>query len=61
MAENLAKVKEENTMQDEGDLKPKENDQSPEDRCKESTAKEEDSREWKKSGMFSRFCICHLF
>lgn len=61
MAENLAKVKEENTMQDEDDLKPKENDQSPEDRGKDSTAKEDDSREWKKSGMFSWSCICHLF
>lgn len=61
MAENLAKIKEENVMQDEGDLKPKENDQSLEDRGKDSTAKEEDSREWKRSGMFSWFCVCHLF
>ena len=61
MAENLAKVKEENAMQDEGDLKLKENDQSSEDRGKDSTVKEEDSREWKKSGKFSWFCVCSLF
>lgn len=59
MAENFAKVKEEDSVQEDGDLKPKENESSPDDRGKD--AKDEDSREWKKSGTFSLFLIAaHL-
>lgn len=50
MAENFTKVKEESPIQDDGDLKSKENEPSPDDRGKD--AKDEDSREWKKSGTF---------
>jgi hypothetical protein len=60
MAENFAKVKEDSAMQEESETKSKENEASPEDRGKDSAAKEEDSREWKKSGMFSLFCVCHF-
>jgi hypothetical protein len=60
MAENSAKVKDDSTMQEESDMKPKENELSSEDRGKDSAAKEEDSREWKKSGMLPLFCVCHL-
>ncbi|KAI0002946.1 hypothetical protein BJV74DRAFT_876354 [Russula compacta] len=49
MAENFAKEKEDSTMQEESDLKSKENESSLEDRGKDTAAKEEDSREWKKS------------
>lgn len=36
-------------MQEDGDLKPKE-EHSPEDRGRDTSTKEDDSREWKKSG-----------
>jgi hypothetical protein len=52
MAENSLKIKEEPAMQ-EDDLKPKE-EHSPEDRGRDTATKEDDSREWKKSGTFSR-------
>jgi hypothetical protein len=52
MAENSVKIKEEPPMQEDGDLKPKE-EQSPDDRVREASTKEDDSREWKKSGTFS--------
>ena len=59
MAENFAKVKEEDSVQEDGDLKPKEDEPSPDDRGKDS--KDEDSREWKKSGTPSLFLItAHL-
>ena len=57
MAENFAKVKEDSAMQEESEMKSKENEASPEDRGKDSVAKEEDSREWKKSGMFHYFVL----
>jgi hypothetical protein len=60
MAENSAKVKDDSAMQEESDTKSKENEPSSEDRGKDSMAKEEDSREWKKSGMLPLFCVCHL-
>ncbi|KAF8505469.1 hypothetical protein F5888DRAFT_1604781 [Russula emetica] len=47
MAEIFTKVKEESSTQDDGDLKSKENEPSPDDRGKDT--KDEDSREWKKS------------
>lgn len=53
MAENFAKVKEEDSVQEDGDLKPKEDEPSPDDRGKDT--KDEDSREWKKSGTPSLF------
>lgn len=56
MAENFAKVKEEDSVQEDGDLKPKENEPSPDDRGKDT--KDEDSREWKKSGTPSLFSDC---
>lgn len=52
MAENAVKIKEEPAMQEDGDLKPKE-EHSPEDRGRDTSTKEDDSREWKKSGTFS--------
>jgi len=61
MAENYAKAKEDSVMQDEGDLKTKENESSPEDRGKDAAPKEEDSREWKKSGAFSLPSDCYLY
>jgi hypothetical protein len=60
MAENSAKAQEDSAMQEESDVKLKENEPSPEDRGKDSAAKDEDSREWKKSGMFSSVCVCHF-
>ena len=53
MAENFAKVKEESAAPEDSDLKSKENEPSPDDRGKDT--KDEDSREWKKSGTFSLF------
>jgi hypothetical protein len=53
MAENFAKVKEESSVQEDGDLKPKEEEPSSDDRGKDT--KDEDTREWKKSGAFSLF------
>jgi hypothetical protein len=58
MAENLTKEKEESSTQEDGDLKSKENEPSPDDRGKDG--KDEDSREWKKSGTFTLFSDCHL-
>jgi hypothetical protein len=55
MAENVAKVKEESPVPEDGDLKTKENEPSPDDRGKDT--KDEDSREWKRSGTFLRFLI----
>ena len=52
MAENSVKIKEEPAMQEDGDLKPKE-EHSLEDRGRDTSTKEDDSREWKKSGTFS--------
>jgi ribosomal protein L22 len=61
MAESSAKVKEESAMQeDDDDVKPKEKEPSPEDRSKDTTAKEDDSREWKKSGTLSQLSDCCL-
>ena len=59
MAEDFTKVNEESSMQDDGDLKSKENEPSPDDRGKDT--KDEDSREWKKSGAFALYSDCHLF
>ena len=50
MIEHSEKIKEEPAMQ-EDDLKPKE-EHSPEDRGRDTATKEDDSREWKKSGTF---------
>lgn len=58
MAENSVKVTEESAMQEEVDMKSRENEPSPEDRSKDAATKEEDSREWKKSGMFSLKFYC---
>ena len=52
MAENSVKIKEEPAMQEDGDFKPKE-EHSLEDRGRDTSTKEDDSREWKKSGTFS--------
>jgi hypothetical protein len=58
MAENSVKIKKEDTdMQEEGDLKSKEKEHSPEDRGRDTATKEDDSREWKKSGTFPSFLI----
>ena len=56
MAEDFTKVKEESPAQDDGDLKSKENEPSPDDRGKDT--KDEDSREWKKSGTFVLYSAC---
>jgi hypothetical protein len=53
MAENFAKVKEESAVPEDSDMKSKENEPSPDDRGKDT--KDEDSREWKKSGTYSLF------
>ena len=53
MAENFTKVKEESSTQDDGDPKSKENERSPDDRGRDT--KDEDSREWKKSGTFALY------
>lgn len=58
MAENFTKVKEESSTQDDGDLKSKENESSPDDHGKDT--KDEDPREWKKSGTFALYSDCHL-
>lgn len=58
MAENFAKVKEESSTQDDGDLKSKENECSLDDRGKDT--KDDDSREWKKSGTFALYSDCRL-
>jgi hypothetical protein len=58
MAEIFTKVKEESSTQDDGDLKSKENEHSPDDRGKDT--KDEDSREWKKSGTFTLYSGCRL-
>lgn len=58
MAENFTKVKEESSTQDDGDLKSKENEPSSDDRGKDT--KDEDSREWKKSGAFTLYSECRL-
>jgi hypothetical protein len=60
VAESSAKVKEESAMQEDDDVKPKEKEPSPEDRSKDTTAKEDDSREWKKSGTLSQLSDCRL-
>jgi len=52
MAEDSVKIKEEIAMQEEGDLRAKEKEHSPEDRGRDMANKEDDSREWKKNGMF---------
>ena len=56
MAENSVKIKEDIAMQEE-DLKPK-REHSPEDRGRDTATKEDDSREWKKSGTFPQFPDC---
>ena len=57
MAENTMKIKKEDTdMQEEDGLKSKE-EHSPEDRGRDTATKEDDSREWKKSGTFSHFPV----
>ncbi|KAH9045722.1 hypothetical protein EDB85DRAFT_1908092 [Lactarius pseudohatsudake] len=48
MVESSVKIKEESVMQEDGDPKFKE-ENSPEDRGRDTAAKEDDSREWKKS------------
>ena len=61
MAECSTKVKQEGAMQEEEDLKPKEKEPSPEDRSKDTAAKEDESREWKKSGTHFQLFGCRLF
>ncbi len=58
MAEDVTKVKEESPMLDDSDMKSKENEPSPDDRGKDT--KDEDSREWRKSGTSALFSYCGL-
>ncbi len=58
MAENSVKIKEDPAMQEDVDLKFKENEHSPEDRGRDTVTKEDDSREWKKSGTFPQLPDC---
>jgi len=58
MAESFTKVKEESSTQDDGYHDHQENEPSPDDRGKDT--KDEDSREWKRSGTFALYSDCRL-